>query len=248
MTKQWRVDINCDVGEGIGNEAKIFPLITSCNIACGAHAGDIGSMRSMIKLAKQHNVKIGAHPSYPDPTNFGRKVMQIPYPELKESLLKQLRDFSTVLIEENATLHHVKPHGALYNEVARDENLASLVLSVIKEFGLTQTIFAPFGSCIAQLAPKFGVKVIFEVFGDRNYNDDGSLVSRQKDGAVIHEPEAVLEHILPMIKFGKVRTLQGNEIRTKAETICIHGDTSSALEILTYLSHEFPKHQLLLRE
>ncbi|TAI48957.1 5-oxoprolinase subunit PxpA [Flagellimonas allohymeniacidonis] len=246
--KQWRVDINCDVGEGVGNEAKIFPLITSCNIACGGHAGDKGSMRSMIKLAKQHDVKIGAHPSYPDPANFGRKVMQIPHPKLKESLLKQLRDFSSVLKEENATLHHIKPHGALYNEVARDENLAALFLNIVKEFGSTQTIYAPFGSCIAQLAPKVGVRVIFEVFGDRSYNNDGSLVSRQMDGAIIHEPKAVLEHILPMIKLDKVRTLQGNEIQTKAETICIHGDTSSALEILTYLSHEFPKHKLLLRE
>ena len=246
--KQWNVDINCDVGEGIGNEAHIFPLITSCNIACDGHAGDMESMRAMIKLAKQHQVKIGAHPSYPDRANFGRKMVEIADFDLKNSLLHQLSEFNKVLDEENATLHHIKPHGALYNEAARNENLAELVLSVINEFGSTQTIYAPFGSCIAQRASEFGVKVIFEVFGDRNYNDDGSLLSRQKNESLIQEPKAVLEHILPMIKYDRVKTLQGNEIPTKAETICIHGDTSSALEILTYLSHEFPKHQLLLRE
>nr|WP_299339674.1 5-oxoprolinase subunit PxpA [Allomuricauda sp.] len=243
---QLRIDINCDVGEGIGNEAELFPLIGSCNIACGGHAGDAKSILEMIHLAKLHKVKIGAHPSYPDRKNFGRQVMDISKEELRQSLKLQLQSFISILKKENVTLHHIKPHGALYNKIAQDENLALLVLSLFEELDVVKRIYAPFGSVVAKMAPKNGVEVVFEAFGDRNYNKDGSLVSRQKENAVIRDPKAVLNHVLPMVKSGKVMTVEGIEIKISADTICIHGDTPNALEILTYLTNELPKHDVLL--
>lgn len=244
--KQWVIDINCDVGEGVGNEAEIFPLIGSCNIACGGHAGDTRSIAEMIRLAKTHNIKIGAHPSYPDRKNFGRRVMDISKEELKESLKQQLRFFLSILEKENGSLHHIKPHGALYNRIAKDKDLALLVLDILDELNLVRRIYAPFGSVIADLASKKGFEVVFEAFGDRNYNRDGSLVSRQQENAIIGDSKAVLNHILPMVKSGMVRTVEETEIKIQADSICIHGDTPDALEILTYLSNELPKHNVLL--
>ncbi|WP_435622551.1 5-oxoprolinase subunit PxpA [Flagellimonas sp.] len=247
MEKQW-VDFNCDVGEGIGNEAQLFLYISSCNIACGGHVGDEISMIETIKMAMHHEVKVGAHPSYPDKENFGRKVMPISADKLRESLLGQLTTFQRVATRLGAVVFHIKPHGALYNQMASDSDLAILFLEVIKESGLPRRIYAQYGSQIASLAEKNGVEVLYEAFADRNYLDDGSLVPRSNTDALISEPSQVLKHVLTMIKEGEVIALSQNRIKIKADTICIHGDTPTALEILQYLSSELPKYHIALRK
>ncbi len=246
--KEFSIDINCDVGEGIGNESELLPLISSCNIACGGHAGDISSITEVVKLAKLHKVKIGAHPSYPDKANFGREIMNIPYSKLKESLKDQLKTFEDALEQEKAKFSHIKAHGALYNQTAKDSELAFHYLEAIQQYRDSISLYVPYGSEIAKQALDAGFKIMYEAFGDRNYTDNLSLVSRKHDNALIQNPQKVLKHILPIIKEGKVITNGGRKIEIHAETICIHGDTSSALEILMYLSNELPNHSVQLQK
>ncbi|WP_420601944.1 5-oxoprolinase subunit PxpA [Flagellimonas sp.] len=246
--ENWTIDINCDVGEGIGNEADLFPLISSCNIACGGHAGDVDSISEIIKLAKIHNVKIGAHPSYPDKANFGREVMNISNSELKQSIIHQVSTFKKILEREEGQFHHIKAHGALYNQTAKDEVLAMIYLDAIGEYKDTVPIYVPYKSVVAEKATDLGFRIMFEAFGDRNYNDDLSLVSRKMDNSLIKQPEKVLDHILPIIQEGNVVSVKNKRIAIQAETICIHGDTSSALEILMYLSKELPNHKVQLEK
>ncbi|MFD2098474.1 5-oxoprolinase subunit PxpA [Flagellimonas iocasae] len=242
----WDIDINCDVGEGVGNEAEIFPFISSCNIACGGHAGNTETMTQIVKLAQHHNVKIGAHPSYPDRENFGRQVMDISKQELQKSIIEQLKSFGAILTQEGGEMHHIKAHGALYNQTAKDKNLAETYLEAIQEYKTQTVLYVPFGSVIAELALQQGFDIWYEAFGDRNYNSDLSLVNRKQANALIQDPEQVLEHILAIIKEGHVRAVSGEFINIDAKTLCIHGDTPSALEILMYLSQEFSKHQVQL--
>ncbi|MDC6386378.1 5-oxoprolinase subunit PxpA [Flagellimonas taeanensis] len=246
--KTWQVDINCDVGEGIGNESDVFPYISSCNIACGGHAGDVQSMWEVILLAQKYRVKIGAHPSYPDKANFGREVMDIPADVLIQSIKNQLGTFYGVLKKEDAQLHHIKAHGALYNQTARDVGAADVYLEAIKEYRDTAIVYAPFGSVAANRAESMGFEVWHEAFADRNYNPDLSLVSRKSDKALIEDPKKVLDHILPIIKKGTVATVDGKTRKIEVKTLCVHGDTPSALEILMYLSRELPKHQVNLEK
>nr|WP_321412760.1 5-oxoprolinase subunit PxpA [uncultured Allomuricauda sp.] len=241
---QFKIDINCDVGEGVGNEANIFPFISSCNIACGGHAGDKETMFGIASLAKKHQLKVGAHPSYPDKTNFGREVMNISNEALKQSIKQQMADFDKVLEDEEIPLHHIKAHGALYNQTAMNENLSKVYLDAIADYKEKTILYVPFDSIIAKMAEELGFKIWFEAFADRNYNSDLSLVSRKDKNALIEDPEAVLEHILPIIKNGQVWTVEHEWCKIQANTLCIHGDTVSALKILTYLSKQLPQNQV----
>ena len=153
------IDINADVGEGIGNDADIMPYLSSCNIACGGHAGDKQSMQETVQLALQNGLKIGAHPSFPDPKNFGRFNMEISCADLYTSLKIQIRRFLTILREKHATLHHIKPHGALYNLAAKDEKTASVIIEVVKSIAMPVKLYAPFNSVIGQLAISEGLSV-----------------------------------------------------------------------------------------
>ncbi|WP_422860073.1 5-oxoprolinase subunit PxpA [Flagellimonas sp. S174] len=244
--KKWYVDLNCDVGEGIGNEAQLFPHISSCNIACGGHAGESSSIFEIIGLAKRHTVKIGAHPSYPDKLNFGRKVMDISKDALRNSLSEQLSMFGKIAKQQEIPVNHIKPHGALYNQIAKDAELAKLFLEVVNESDLTKKIYALSGSQVALLAKTFKIEVCCEAFADRNYNSDGTLVPRTHKDALISKPGKVLQHVLPMIQNREIRTLSGETLRIQVDTICVHGDTPSALQILQYLSKELPKHNIVL--
>lgn len=245
---QFKIDINCDVGEGVGNEPDIFPYISSCNIACGGHAGDKKTMLKVASLAGQHNIKVGSHPSYPDKVNFGREVMDISSQDLMQSIKQQLSDFDEVLEQEGIPLHHIKAHGALYNQTAKNENLAKLYLDAIKDYKERAMLYVPFNSVISRIAEDRGFKIWFEAFADRNYNADLTLVSRKEEDALIEEPEAVLKHILPIIKKDEVLTLNGELCKIKADTLCVHGDTVSALKILTYLSKELPRNQVEIQK
>lgn len=240
------IDINCDVGEGIGNEADVMPLISSCNIACGGHAGDEQTMRTAISIAKLNGVRIGAHPSYPDRTNFGRKPMDISANALINSIQQQLAIFSETLQQEQGILHHIKPHGALYNGIAKDKELAHIFLDALTGFEKVP-IYVPFGSQIQFEAQKRNIPVILEAFADRNYNNDLSLVSRTKENALIVSPKKVLDHVVRIAEQGKVLTVQRQGKKISADTFCIHGDTPSALEILVYLHRELPNHNIQIK-
>lgn len=238
------IDINCDVGEGLGNEAQLLPYLSSCNIACGAHAGDDQTMRRVVQLATTTNVKIGAHPGYPDRANFGRKNMSMPNRELSKSIVYQIKRLTKIIEEEGAYLHHIKAHGALYNTIAKNTELAMVFLNAILPYQESTFIYVPFGTPICELASDMGFQIKTEAFADRNYNADLSLVSRTEPNAIIHEPSQVLDHLLTMVTSNTVNTIGDRIQPMKANTFCIHGDTPSALEILMYLSQELPKHQV----
>ena len=241
-----QIDINSDVGEGVGNETELMPLISSCNIACGGHAGDEVTMAETIRLAIKYHVKIGAHPSYPDKPNFGRKMMDIPASDLIFSLKKQLTNFLHVLRKEGGELHHIKPHGALYNAIAKDEGLADTFLDAIEDLK-SIPIYLPHLSKIHRAAIKRGFRFYLEAFADRNYYANLMLVSRVDENALIKEPKMVLEHVLNMAKRKQVKTIDGEFIEIMAHTFCVHGDTSSALEILTYLHQELPNNNIQIK-
>lgn len=242
----YSIDINCDVGEGIGNEKDLFPHISSCNIACGGHAGDRNSMKTIVALAKLHNIKIGAHPSYPDRSNFGRISMKMSREALCDSIQEQLTNLQSICKEQGIDLCHIKPHGALYNDVAKDEGLAKVFLDAIESYKTMLKLYVPPRSVIERVALENGFQIVREAFADRNYNDDLSLVSRKETNALIIEPEKVLKHLMLLIKEHSVITSSGQRKSIVAETFCIHGDTSSAFQILAYLSTELPKHSIFL--
>ena len=236
-----QIDLNCDVGEGLENENELLPFISSCSIACGGHAGDPQTMDQVIGIALRNKVKIGAHPSYPDRQNFGRKTLDMDSGDFKDSIKSQLDLFAEILKKNEGILNHIKAHGALYNDLAKDKSLSLNFLQAIAAYREEAKLYVPYGSVIANEAQKSGWKLVYEAFGDRNYNDDLSLVSRKEANALIREPEKVLEHLLIMINEGKVRTISGHLQPIQAETFCLHGDTPEVLQILVYLSRELPK-------
>ena len=242
------IDINCDLGEGVGNEALILPLISSCNIACGGHAGNTATMRKVIKLAQKNNVRIGAHPSYPDQENFGRLSLNISSKELIKSIREQVKNFAILCNSEKALFHHIKPHGALYNDIAKDKKLARTFLTAILPYKSYLKLYVPYNSAIAEEAKKQGFIVLYEVFLDRNYHQDLSLVSRKEPNALIENPEDVLQHLLNMVKNKQVKTVENLLVSIVADTYCIHGDTSAAYKILTYLHSELPKLNIAIKK
>lgn len=235
MSSKLNIDINCDVGEGVGNEAVLMPYISSCNIACGAHAGDIETIDTVLSLAKEHKIKVGAHPAFPDRENFGRKVMQISPQDLKESILNQIELLQIRARLQELTLHHIKPHGALYNLAAVDKNTAVVVVAAIKEKAPNTFLYVPYGSVIADIALAEGIAIKHEAFADRNYNEDLTLVSRTQDNALLTNREAILEHVYHMVVHQKVKTITGRKVPIQADTFCVHGDNEKAIEIVAYL-------------
>lgn len=229
------IDINCDLGEGLENESVLMPLISSCNIACGGHAGDLQTMKDVIILAKQNGVKIGAHPSFPDKLNFGRTKMDMNAKDLFDSLKHQIELLKSLVETAGLLLHHVKPHGALYNIASVDERSAKIIVSVIKNIDEYLILYAPFGSVISKIAQQEGLKVMFEGFADRNYNEDLTLVSRHESNALIHDKHIMFKHVEYMISFGKVTAINGVEVELKVDTICVHGDGENIEENLSFL-------------
>ncbi|MCJ7467042.1 MAG: 5-oxoprolinase subunit PxpA [Maribacter sp.] len=244
---QFYIEINCDLGEGLGNEKELMPFISSCNIACGGHAGDKETMRTVARLASKKGVKVGAHPSYPDRKNFGRITLAISDKELVQSLRSQMADFMSILNEEHIPLHHIKAHGALYNDVAKDQYLAKIFLKAIGKRKDSIFLYVPFDSVIEKEALRQGFQIKREAFGDRNYNADLSLVSRKLSNALIQIPKKVLEQILGIVREEQVKTVTGHKVAIKADTYCIHGDTPSALKILRYLSDKLGKEHIAIK-
>lgn len=233
------IDFNCDVGEGIANEHLLMPHITSCNIACGGHFGDENTIDKTILLALKNNLLIGAHPSFPDKENFGRKWMHISDKNLSKSIQNQMDLFLKRMSFHTARLHHIKPHGALYNAIAIDENLAKIFVKSILKYCKNSFLYVPYQSEIEKVAIENNIKIIYEAFADRNYNDDFTLVNRIHENAIINDKEAVFKHVSKMVFEGKVKTISGKEKDIKAATFCVHSDTENAVEIVKYVSEKF---------
>ncbi len=236
-----KIDINSDVGEGVGNENLLMPYISSCNIACGGHFGDEESVDKTIKLALKNKVKIGAHPSFPDKESFGRKLMQISSRELYKSLQQQISFFLERLSFNNAKLHHIKPHGALYNAITVDKNLAELFVDATQSFLKEVYLYVPYSSVIEKVAIAKNINIKYEAFADRNYNNNLTLTSRADENALITDKISVCEHVLRMVTKNKVLTTSGIEQNILADTFCIHGDTDNAIEIVKYLNQNLKK-------
>lgn len=224
------IDINCDLGEGFGNDEAIMPFITSVNIACGAHAGDAETARATILLARQHRVNIGAHPSFPDPRNFGRTERETTPQEVYNLVTGQLFLFQKITGAAGAEMHHVKPHGALYNMAARDALLARAIAQAVKDVDATLILYGLSGSASVSEAQVLGLKAWNEVFADRTYQDNGSLTPRWQPGALIEDESKAVAQVKQMVEKGSVTTLSGREIPMAADTVCIHGDGKYAVQ------------------
>ena len=242
MTKY--IDINCDLGEGLDNEDLLMPFLSSCNIACGGHAGDIETMKRVSKLAEKHKIKIGAHPSFPDKENFGRRSIEMSSSDLFNVIDEQIKALIAVLKSMNLKLHHVKPHGALYNLATTDEKTAQIIIDVVKSLDNNVILYAPFQSMMSKIGIANGLQVMFEGFADRNYNEDLTLISRQNRDAIIHKKEAVFEHVFRMVSQGNVRTKNGVEVALKVDTICVHGDHENVVENLKYLTQKLEQNSI----
>ena len=233
------ININCDLGEGLNNEHIIMPLINSCNIACGGHAGNNKSMIECVEIATRNNLQIGAHPSYPDKLNFGRKKIDISTSEFSFSIINQIKSLEQIVSSYGKQINHIKAHGALYNEMIHDLDTADFYLDTIKDYKEKYSLYVPYQSEIEILALKRGFKIIYEVFADRNYNDDLSLVSRDKEFALINKPKEVIKHITSIIESNIVKTVSGNTYKIKFDTLCVHSDTNNSIEILKEINKVF---------
>jgi len=224
------IDINCDMGEGIGNDEMIMPFISSANIACGYHAGNETMIRQTIELAQKNNVTVGAHPSFFDKENFGRTEVNLAADEIYDIIILQLRLIKKIAKQLHAKLHHVKPHGALYNMSAKDPVIANAIANAVKDFDEDLILFGLSGSHSIKEAGLLNLKTASEVFADRTYQDDGSLTPRSQTNALIEDPAKSVIQALQMIKEKTVTSVNGNKISIIADTICIHGDGKSAIE------------------
>ena len=225
-----RVDLNCDLGEGAGHDAELMPLVTSANIACGAHAGDDATMRATIELASAHGVAVGAHPGFADPENFGRRELAIPPVAAGELVFRQVQRLQQIAYDLGTHVSHIKLHGALYNLAARDFALAEAIVAAIWVTDKHPVFFVPAGSVLEQVARANGdVRVVAEVFADRTYQADGSLTPRSRPDALVSGPEEAVAQVLRMLRDGRVRATDGTDVAIRAETICVHGDGPQAV-------------------
>lgn len=234
------IDLNCDLGEGGKDDAQIMPLISSCNIACGGHFGNEITIAKSVRLAIENGVNIGAHPSYPDLKNFGRAAFEIALPELKNSLKQQIERVYEEAEKQKTKLHHVKPHGFLYNELMDNAEKAKVLIEVLLEIDPKLILFVPPKSKVGELATG-KLKTYTEGFGDRNYQEDFRLVSRQKRDAVLTKKEAIFKRVLSMVKKGKIQLRNDRFLKSNFNTICLHSDTSNCVEILKYLNQKLPE-------
>lgn len=223
------IDLNADLGEGCDNDEALLALISSANIACGWHAGDAASMVQTVKWALERGVAIGAHPSYPDRENFGRTEMQRDPEAVYADVLYQIGALEAIVRAQGGELHHVKPHGALYNQAAHDPALARAIVRAVRDFDSDLVFFGLAGSQMIDVAKEAGLRVKQEVFADRGYNPDGTLVKRGTPGALHEDEEVALNQTLTMVREQRVRAIDGSWVPIQAETVCLHGDGAHAL-------------------
>ena len=228
------ININCDLGEkskhhSDENDPKLLEIVNSANIACGYHAGDEDSMNQVIKICKKNGVSIGAHPSFNDPENFGRKRLNLSSDEINKLLIDQYEILQNIAIKHGENVSHIKPHGALNNMACEDIELATILAKTIKEINKDLIYLVPTGSKMQEAAKKLDMKFACEIFADRNYEDDGNLVSRKKSHALITDPEQAKKHVLKMVQTQSLNCHSGKQIPCEIDSVCIHGDNLSSL-------------------
>lgn len=239
------IDINCDVGEGFANEEELMPYLSSCSVACGAHAGDENTIRETISLALEHQVKVGAHPSFPDKENFGRVIMNMNTIQLQKSIENQINSVQNALFAQNGeNLHHVKMHGALYNLSAVDLKMAKLVIKAFSKTTSDAFLYVPYNSVIHKMALESNIKIKVEAFADRNYNSDLTLVSRNNSNAVLTDSKNIAAHLLKMILEKKVICADGVEVKIEAQTYCFHGDNFGVENNLKFIHEILSKNKI----
>ena len=231
-----RVDLNADVGEGLGpwpmgDDERLVPLVTSVNVACGAHAGDPATIERTVRLAVRHGVAVGAHPGYPDLIGFGRRDLDMPLDEVEASIVYQVGAVAAFARAEGVALRHVKPHGALYNRAARDAALAWAIAAGVRRAAPEAVLVGLADSELVAAGRAQGLAVAGEAFADRAYEPDGSLRSRRLAGALLESPAAAADQAVAIVRDGRVATSDGGSIAVRAETLCVHGDTPGAAEI-----------------
>jgi UPF0271 protein len=228
------ININCDLGEksklhSNHNDPQLLDIINSANIACGYHAGDEQSMNQVIEISKKNGVSIGAHPSFNDPENFGRERINLSSSEIKKLIIDQYTILQNIASSHGENVTHIKPHGALNNMACEDIDLALVLAKAINEISKDLIYLVPTGSKMEEAARKLNMKIACEIFADRNYEDDGNLVSRKKPNALITNPEDAKKHVLNMVKNQAINCHSGKQIPCEIDSICIHGDNESAL-------------------
>ncbi len=223
------IDLNADLGEGCANDEALLGLISSANIACGWHAGDAATMLQTVRWAIEHGVAIGAHPSYPDRENFGRTEMQRDPELVYADVLYQIGALDAIVRAQGGELSHVKPHGALYNQAVRDASLCEAIVRAVRDFDADLVFFGLANSRMITLAREAGLRVKEEVFADRGYNPDGTLVKRGTPGALHEDEDVALNQTLTMVREERVRAIDGTWVPIHADTVCLHGDGAHAL-------------------
>jgi UPF0271 protein len=241
------IDLNCDMGEGYETDAMIMPYISSVNIACGYHAGNESTIQRTIELALQHNVAIGAHPSYPDKENFGRKEMEMSHEEVFNIVAAQIQLVKSIAEKRGARIHHIKPHGALYNFAAVKPLLAAAIVSAIKSFDENLILYGLPDSELEKAAMKKGIRFAAEVFSDRTYTDEGRLTPRTDANALIIDADEATHQVLQMIRERTVLTTNKKIIPIKADTICIHGDGAHAVMFAEKISESLKNNNIIIQ-
>ena len=248
----FRVDLNSDLGESygrytIGMDERIIPLVTSANVACGYHASDPVVMQKTVREAKKAGIGVGAHPGFPDLMGFGRREMAVSPAEAKAYTLYQLGALAAFCQAEGVKLQHVKPHGAMYNMAARDYELARAICEAVAEFDRNLIVLALSGGEMVRAAGELGLRTAFEVFADRAYEEDGSLVHRRKPGAMITDEEEAIRRVIRMVKEQKVETITGKDIAIRADSVCVHGDGEKALAFVEKIRRALQEEGVLIQ-
>ena len=228
------ININCDLGESsklhsTENDPLLLKIVNSASIACGYHAGDKVTMEKTIEISKKNNVSIGVHPSFNDPENFGRKRLDLPAKEIKKLIIDQINILTSIANDKKIKVTHVKPHGALNNMACENYDLARVISESIIEVNKDLIFLVPTGSQMEKAGKKLNLKVAAEIFADRNYEDDGNLVSRKKDNALITDPEIAKKHVIKMVESQSLNCYSGKQIPCEIDSVCVHGDGKSAV-------------------
>jgi UPF0271 protein len=228
------ININCDLGEkskhhSNHNDPKLLDIVNSANVACGYHAGDDHSMNEVVEISKKNQVSIGAHPSFNDPENFGRKRMNLNSSEIRKLIIDQYAILQNIASNHGVKVTHIKPHGALNNMACEDIELATIIAKAVYEIDKNLIYLVPTGSKMELAAKKLNMNIASEIFADRNYEDDGNLVSRSKQHALITDPEQAKRHVLTMVKNQAINCHSGKQIPCEIDSVCIHGDNKSSL-------------------
>ena len=246
------ININCDLGEksklhSNKYDPDLLEIVNSANIACGYHAGDEKTMNEVVEISKKNGVSIGAHPSFNDPENFGRERMNLSSSEIKKLIIDQYQILQNIAMKHNENVSHIKPHGALNNMACEDIELATILAETIKSIDKDLIYLVPTGSKMQEAAKKLDMKIACEIFADRNYEDDGNLVSRKKPNALITDPELAKKHVLIMVKNQALNCHSGKQIPCEIDSVCIHGDNMSSLSTAKSIKNNLVENEMILK-